>query len=34
MLLGEYPDEIRSIKPPNAVFKTLAVVGRALRFKL
>jgi quercetin dioxygenase-like cupin family protein len=34
MLLGEYPDEIRSIKPPNGVFKMLAVVGRALRFKL
>lgn len=34
MLIGEYPDEIRSIKPPNGVFKTLAAVGRALRFKL
>lgn len=34
MLIGEYPDEIRSIKPPNGVFKTLAVVGRALRFEL
>jgi glyoxylate utilization-related uncharacterized protein len=34
MLIGEYPDEIRSIKPPNGVFKALAVVGRALRFKL
>jgi quercetin dioxygenase-like cupin family protein len=34
MLIGEYPDEIRSVKPPNGVFKTLAVVGRALRFKL
>jgi quercetin dioxygenase-like cupin family protein len=34
MLIGEYPDEIRSIKPPNGVFKTLAAVGKALRFKL
>ena len=34
MLIAEYPDEIRSIKPPNGVFKALAVVGRALRFKL
>jgi quercetin dioxygenase-like cupin family protein len=34
MLIGEYPDEIRSIKPPNGVFKALAVVGNALRFKL
>ena len=34
MLIGEYPDEIRSIKPPNGVFKALAAVGRALRFKL
>lgn len=34
MLIGEYPDEIRSIKPPNGVFKALAVLGRALRFKL
>src|SRR5215208_4320797 len=34
MLIGEYPDEIRSVKPPNGVFKALAVVGRALRFKL
>jgi mannose-6-phosphate isomerase-like protein (cupin superfamily) len=34
MLIGEYPDEIRSVKPPNGVFKALAAVGRALRFKL
>jgi glyoxylate utilization-related uncharacterized protein len=34
MLIAEYPDEIRTIKPPNGVFKALAVVGRALRFKL
>jgi hypothetical protein len=34
MLIDAYPDEIRSIKPPNGVFKALAVVGRALRFKL
>jgi len=34
MLIGEYPDHIRSVKPPNGVFKALAVVGRALRFKL
>jgi mannose-6-phosphate isomerase-like protein (cupin superfamily) len=34
MLICEYPDEIRSIKPPHGVFKMLAVVGRALRFKL
>ena len=34
MLIGEYPDEIRAIKPPNGVFRALAAVGRALRFKL
>ena len=34
MLIGDYPDHIRSVKPPNGVFKALAVVGRALRFKL
>jgi mannose-6-phosphate isomerase-like protein (cupin superfamily) len=32
MLFERYPAEIRSIKPPQAVFKTLALVGRALRF--
>jgi hypothetical protein len=30
----KYPDEIRVTKPPNAVFKALALVGRALRLKL
>jgi mannose-6-phosphate isomerase-like protein (cupin superfamily) len=34
MLFGSYPNEIRTTKPPNWVFKSLAVVGRALRFKL
>ena len=34
MLIDAYPDEIRITKPPNGVFKTLAVVGKALRFKL
>jgi glyoxylate utilization-related uncharacterized protein len=34
MLIDAYPDEIRTTKPPNGVFKALAVVGRALRFKL
>ena len=34
MLFGSYPDEIRTTKPPNGVFKALAFVGRALRFKL
>jgi mannose-6-phosphate isomerase-like protein (cupin superfamily) len=34
MLFGKYPDEIRTTKPPNGVFKALAFVGRALRFKL
>jgi mannose-6-phosphate isomerase-like protein (cupin superfamily) len=34
MLIDAYPDEIRITKPPNVVFKTLAVVGKALRFKL
>ena len=34
MLIGDYPDHIRSVKPPNGVFTALAVVGRALRFKL
>lgn len=34
MLIGEYPDHIRSIKPPNGLFKALAVVGRTLRFKI
>ena len=34
MLIDAYPDEIRVTKPPNGVFRTLAVVGKALRFKL
>jgi hypothetical protein len=34
MLFTRYPDEIRVTKPPNAVFKALALVGRALRLKL
>jgi mannose-6-phosphate isomerase-like protein (cupin superfamily) len=34
MLFGEYPDEIRTTKPPNGVFKALAAAGKALRFKL
>jgi hypothetical protein len=33
MLFGEYPDEIRAVKPPNQVFEALALVGRALRFR-
>ena len=34
MLFDSYPDEIRTTKPPNGVFKALALIGRALRFKL
>jgi mannose-6-phosphate isomerase-like protein (cupin superfamily) len=34
MLFGKYPDEIRVTKPPNGVFKALAMVGGALGFKL
>jgi len=34
MLLDAYADEIRITKPPNGVFRTLAVVGKALRFRL
>jgi mannose-6-phosphate isomerase-like protein (cupin superfamily) len=34
MLFGKYPDEMRVTKPPNGVFKALALVGRALGFKL
>jgi len=34
MLFGKYPDEIRTTKPPNGVFKALAIVGKALRFRL
>jgi mannose-6-phosphate isomerase-like protein (cupin superfamily) len=34
MLFGKYPDEIRPTKPPDGVFRMLALVGRALGFKL
>jgi mannose-6-phosphate isomerase-like protein (cupin superfamily) len=34
MLFGQYPDEIRVVKPPSGVFRALALVGRALGFKL
>jgi mannose-6-phosphate isomerase-like protein (cupin superfamily) len=34
MLFTKYPAEIRTIKPPNGLFKALALVGRALRFKV
>lgn len=34
MLFGKYPDEIRAVKPPNGVFKALALVGRMLRFRV
>jgi hypothetical protein len=34
MLFGKYPDEIRVVKPPSRVFRSLAFVGRALGFKL
>jgi mannose-6-phosphate isomerase-like protein (cupin superfamily) len=34
MLFGKYPDWVRTTKPPNGVFRALALVGKALRFKL
>jgi quercetin dioxygenase-like cupin family protein len=34
MLFDKYPDEIRVVKPPAGVFKGLALLGRALGFKL
>jgi hypothetical protein len=34
MLFGEYPQEIRTTKPPNGVFRALALVGKALRLSL
>ncbi len=34
MLFTKYPDEIRVTKPPNGVFKALALIGRTLRFKI
>jgi len=33
MLFDRYPDEIRATGPLNSVFKALALVGKALRFK-
>jgi mannose-6-phosphate isomerase-like protein (cupin superfamily) len=34
MLFTKYPEEIRVVKPPNAVFKGLALLGKALRFEV
>jgi mannose-6-phosphate isomerase-like protein (cupin superfamily) len=34
MLFAKYGDWIRTTKPPNRVFQALALVGRALRFKI
>ena len=34
MLFAKYGDWIRTTKPPNQVFQALALVGRALRFKI
>ena len=34
MLFCRYPEEIRATGPINGVFKALAVIGKALRFKL
>ena len=34
MLFGKYPDEVRATRPPNWIFRALALVGRALRFKI
>jgi hypothetical protein len=34
MLFGKYPNDIRVSKPPNGVFTALALLGRALRFKV
>ena len=34
MLFGKYPDWIRPTGPMNGVFKALALVGRALRFRV
>ena len=34
MLFGKYADEIRATKPPNWLFQALALVGRALRFRI
>jgi quercetin dioxygenase-like cupin family protein len=34
MLFSKYPNEIRVAKPPNGVFRALALLGRSLGFKL
>jgi hypothetical protein len=34
MLFGKYPQEIVTKKPPNGLFKALALLGRGLGFKL
>jgi quercetin dioxygenase-like cupin family protein len=34
MLFSKYPEEIRSVKPPNALFTALATVGKLLRFRI
>jgi hypothetical protein len=34
MLFAAYPDEIRVVRPPNAVFSVLANVGKLLGFKI
>ena len=34
MLFAAYPDEIRVVKPPNAVFSALAYVGKLLRLRI
>jgi quercetin dioxygenase-like cupin family protein len=34
MLFGKYPAEIRVTKPPNGVFRALALLGRSLGFRL
>jgi hypothetical protein len=34
MLFGKYPAEMQIVKPPSAVFKALAFIGRSLGFKL
>ncbi len=34
MLFRKYPDEIKVVKPPNAIFGALALLGRVLRFRV
>jgi quercetin dioxygenase-like cupin family protein len=34
MLFSKYPNEIRVAKPPNGVFRALALLGKSLGFKL